>query len=83
MHDSLFFMYKRFGEDPDGVLPTETHAPYDVKLGINAIMWPLLYLICLIRCMFISRIMICIANYYSYESLSFLYIFACAVRITD
>ena len=91
MYDSLIFMYRRFGEDPDGALPTETHAPYEVKLGISAIMWPLLCLICLIRCLCISRILIRIANYDSYESLSVLYIyiyiyiykFACAVRITD
>ena len=76
MHDSLFFMHRRFGEDPDGALTTVTHAPYDVKLGICDITWPLLCLICLMRCvvyrelLFASRIIIrmnhCLFRIYIY-----------------
>ena len=58
-------MYRRVGEDPDGVLPTETHAPYDVKLGIIAIVWLLLCPICVIHCLFTSRILICMNHYLS------------------
>ena len=51
------------GEDPDGVLPTEPHAPPDVKLDISGIVWHLLCLICLIPCLFVSRIIIRMNHY--------------------